>query len=147
MAEKNEKRYYVTSNVTFKLAPGAPAVISNNQVIQNALPPVLVTLPHLVGGSEGYTVARVRKLAEMTNRKDRVDALKDSDIEKALDELMARSPSVWSKAEYIERTRGKEAAKDNKEIETLAKERNKLAEENERLAAEIAKMKGSFQKK
>ena len=135
-----EKLYFVTGNVTFKLSKGKPAVISDNRVVSDAVPPVSVTLPRLMGGSEGYTVARVRKLAEMNNSKEVVDALSDKAIETALDALMARSPSVWNRADYIERTKGKDAANMDKRIETLS-------EENKRLKEEMQKMQDKLQRK
>jgi hypothetical protein len=136
-----EKRYFVTANISVKLAEGVPAAIVDGKTIQNSIHPVRVKLERLTGGAVGYSIADIRKLAKFENMPSRVDALKDEQIEAILDAMtMDATKAVWVENDYVRLTRGPDAAQDNEKLSTLASERKKLSEENENLKKQIAEL-------
>lgn len=134
-----EKRYFVTTNIKPKLAEGTSPVIVGDRLVQSSVKPVRVTLERMNSGAIGYTIADIRKIAKLKNSPARVDALKDEEIEAILDE-MAKNPNmgIWHENDFILKTRGPDAAKDNEKLSSLAVERKKLSEENETLKKQVA---------
>jgi len=143
MLKKKENRYFVTATMTIKLGEGRPAEFVNGREVVKAQHPVLVKLERLQGGSEGYTVERIRQLAMHDNLASRVEALADEDIIKIMD-AKTKDPSkgVWTRTDYVRLTRGADAARDHEQLQTLAQEKQALSEKVSSLedkAASLAK--------